>query len=231
MISNELIRRGASGDALAKEVLLRENQGMIYMVVNKFRHRGVETEDLFQIAAIGFLKAIERFDTTLGLQFSTYAIPVMIGEIKRYLRDNGPIKVSRRYRELAIKAEVLREKTLKETGKEPTICELAASLMVETEELAAALCAAKPPESLEGLQAVTENLPADNTSSGVDTRIIDRLSLIEQISTLPDREKKIILLRYIKELTQAQIASMLGISQVQVSRLEKKILAKLRTEL
>ena len=231
MISNELISRAAAGDATAKDTLLRENQGMIFMVVNKFRHRGVETEDLFQIAAMGFLKAINRFDTTLGLQFSTYAIPVMLGEIKRYLRDNGPIKVSRRYRELAIKAEGLREKLLKETGTEPTVHELSALLSVEAEELAAALCAAKPPESLEGLQAGAENVIADNTSAGAYAKIIEKLTLDKQLNMLTARERKIILLRYIKELTQAQIASMLGISQVQVSRLEKKILAKLRTEL
>ena len=131
MISNELIMRGAAGDMDAKNILLEENKGLIYMVVNKFRHRGTDMEDLFQIASLGFLKALERFDATLGLCFSTYAVPVMIGEIKRYLRDNGPIKVSRSYRTVSIRAEALREKIIKEKGAEPSVSELANQLGIE----------------------------------------------------------------------------------------------------
>lgn len=228
----DLINRCNKGDAYARELLIRENTGLIYMVVNRFKDRGAETDDLFQIASIGLLKAIENFDCNLGLQFSTYAVPMMMGEIRRHFRDTGPIKVSRSYKTLASKAATLREHLLKETGREPTVSEIAENLSVDTSELSCALSATRQPDSLDEVQgdtntALKDLIPAEDNEEGV----ITRLALKELIHTLPDREKKVILLRYIKEQTQAEIAKKLGISQVQVSRLEKKILEKLRSNL
>ncbi|MBE7022593.1 MAG: SigB/SigF/SigG family RNA polymerase sigma factor [Ruminococcaceae bacterium] len=231
MTAYELLKRAAAGDKEAKEQLVKENSGMIYLVVNRFRHRGAEPDDLFQVASIGFLKALERFDVSLGLQFSTYAIPVMMGEVKRYLRDNAPIKVSRSYKELSGKAALLREQLMQKSGQEPTLKELATALNVEPEELAAALCATRPPESLEELRAGSDISLLDTVATGEEMHILDQIAIRELIDSLPEREQKIILLRYIKELTQTQVASMLGISQVQVSRLEKKILQKLKIQL
>jgi len=210
---------------------LIHNKGLIYAVVNRFLHRGVEEDDLFQIASIGFLKAQERFDESLGLKFSTYAVPVMVGEIKRYLRDNGPVKVSRNYKTLAQKAIFLREQRIKETGIEPTVTELAGNLSITPEELTAALCAAQPPESLDKLYDSSQTALADTSSLETENNLVDRLALSVLIDALPEREKKLIYLRYIKELTQSQTAVFLGVSQVQISRMEKKILEKLRFQL
>ncbi len=210
---------------------LIHNKGLIYAIVNRFLHRGVEEDDLFQIASIGLLKAQERFDESLGLKFSTYAVPVMIGEIKRYLRDNGPVKVSRNYKILAQKATYLREQCIKETGIEPTITELSDRLSTCPEELATALCATQPPDSPDRLCDSSQTALTDTSSSETESNLINRLDLSVLIDALPEREKKLIYLRYIKELTQSQTAVFLGVSQVQISRMEKKILEKLRFQL
>ncbi len=228
----DLINRSTQGDTYAREQLIRENTGLIYMVVSRFKNRGTEAEDLFQIAAVGLLKAIEKFDSRLGLQFSTYAVPMMMGEIRRHLRDTGPMKVSRRYKTLASKATGVRERLIKENGAEPTISEIATQLSVDVAELSCALTATCVPDSLDEVRGETNTalkdlIPAEDS----EDRVITRLALKELIQALPDREKKVILLRYMKEQTQAQIAKKLGISQVQVSRLEKKILEKLRSQL
>ncbi len=232
MVTYDLIKQCATGDSVAKSKLVEENTGLIYMVVNRFRNRGTEPEDLFQIAAVGLLKAIDRFDPQLGMQFSTYAVPLMMGEIRRHLRDDGPIKVSRGYKMLASKAAALREHLLAEKGAEPSITEIATALSVDPAELSAALVAVRVPDSLdepygESARPLKEQIPSDSQ----EEKFINHMALKQLIQALPNREKKIILLRYMKEETQAQIAKKLGISQVQVSRIEKKILEKLRMEL
>ncbi len=232
MVTTDLIHRSALGDAASKEQIIRENTGLIYMVVNRFLNRGVETDDLFQLAALGLLKAIENFNSDLGLQFSTYAVPMMMGEIRRHLRDTGPIKVSRTYKMMAAKATALSEKLTKENGKEPTVSELAARLSLDPVELASAITATRTPDSLDAPAGDSNTSLKDLIPSKNDEdTFVTRLALAELIDALPPREKAIIMLRYSKEETQAQIAKRLGISQVQVSRLEKKILEKLRMQL
>lgn len=228
----DLIRRSTQGDISAKEQLIQENTGLIYMVVNRFKNRGAEADDLFQIAAIGLLKAIKNFDIRMGLQFSTYAVPMMMGEIRRHLRDSGPMKVSRSYKTLASKAASIREQLMKETGDEPALSEIATRLAVDPAELSCALTATRPPDSLDEVRGdanttLKDLIPTENS----EDNLVDRLALRELIGKLPNREKKILLLRYHREQTQSQVAKALGISQVQVSRLEKKILAKLKAEL
>ena len=228
----DLIRRSTQGDISAKEQLIQENTGLIYMVVNRFKNRGAEADDLFQIAAIGLLKAIKNFDIRMGLQFSTYAVPMMMGEIRRHLRDSGPMKVSRSYKTLASKAASIREQLMKETGDEPALSEIASRLAVDPAELSCALTATRPPDSLDEVRGDANNTLKDLIlTENSEDNLVDRLALRELIGKLPNREKKILLLRYHREQTQSQVAKALGISQVQVSRLEKKILAKLKAEL
>ena len=228
----DLIRRSTQGDISAKEQLIQENTGLIYMVVNRFKNRGAEADDLFQIAAIGLLKAIKNFDIRMGLQFSTYAVPMMMGEIRRHLRDSGPMKVSRSYKTLASKAASIREQLMKETGDEPALSEIATRLAVDPAELSCALTATRPPDSLDEVRGDANTTLKDLIlTENSEDNLVDRLALRELIGKLPNREKKILLLRYHREQTQSQVAKALGISQVQVSRLEKKILAKLKAEL
>lgn len=228
---NKLIMSGAAGDKEALEELFYANKGLIYLVVNRFKHNNEDAEDLFQIASIGFIKALKRYDPNLGHQFSTYAVPVMMGEIKRYLRDNGPVKVSRIYKETALKAEKLRMEMLQKNQNEPTLKELANAMSIAPEELATALSATKPPESLDKLCSNENFSLLDTLSEDKTYSITDKIALGELIQNLPDREQKIITLRYVKEFSQSKIAKSLGISQVQVSRIEKKILEKLRTQM
>ncbi len=231
MTVNELIAYGATDDPKALEELFCANKGLIYLVVNRFKTSDAEVDDLFQIASIGFIKALKRYNPNLGHQFSTYAVPVMMGEIRRYLRDNGPVKVSRVYKETAIKAERLRMQMLQSNQKEPTLKELAKAMAIEPEELATALSTTKPPESLDKLIGDEHFTLLDTVSEEKVYSITDKLALAEVIKNLTAREQKIIALRYVKEFSQAKIAKNLGISQVQVSRIEKKILEKLRTQM
>ncbi|MBQ9915117.1 MAG: sigma-70 family RNA polymerase sigma factor [Clostridia bacterium] len=232
MDTYNLMTAAAKGDNSAKEQLLTENSGLIYMVVGRFSSRGLEKDDLYQLAACGFLKAIDQFRPELGLQFSTYAVPMMMGEIRRFLRDNGPIKVSRSYKTLAYQAAVIHDKLMLQNGKEPSVSEIASALSVEPAELSAALSATRAPESLEKPQGESElSLKNLVPSPGYEDKLLTKISLAEQINALPQRERTIILLRYYKEETQSQVAKRLGISQVQVSRIEKKILEKLRKAL
>ncbi len=232
MHTYELIKAGAKGDDSAVEQLILENNGLIFMVVKRFYGRGLDREDLYQLAVIGFLKAMQKFDTNLGVQFSTYAVPMMMGEIRRYFRDNGPIKVSRSQKTLATKAAAIRERLLSTTGREPSVSQIAAELLVDVAELSAALAASCAPESLEKPYGENE-LKLGNLIPAPDSeeKIVENISLRTILHALPPREKTIILLRYYKGETQAKVADFLGISQVQVSRLEKKILEKMRKEM
>ena len=189
----DLIQRSKKGDQKAREQLVQDNTGLIYAVIKRFYDRGIEQEDLFQIAAVGFLKAIDNFNPELGLKLSTYAVPTMMGEIRRYLRDNGPIKVSRSLKALAAKAAQVRESLLLETGVEPSVSSIAEFLSVEPSELSAALAASKAPDSLDEPRGengllLKEIIPAPCR----EETIVNNLTLCQLIKSLPDREKKIL---------------------------------------
>lgn len=228
-----LIKKAKEGDKEAEEKLVNSNIGLVWSVARKFNNRGYELEDIFQIGCIGILKAIKNFDESFNVKFSTYAVPLIMGEIKRFLRDDGIIKVSRHLKEIAQKASVVKEVIEKELGREAKLSEIAQKLMVTKEELAIALEANLAPESL--YKQINENdkspgflidkvlIKKDN-----EEEILDKISLNQAIFSLEDREKKIIVLRYYRGKTQSEIAKMIGISQVQVSRLEKKILCKIK---
>jgi len=231
----ELIQKAQNGDSEAQNILVQENIGLVWSIVKRFKGREAETEDLFQIGCIGLIKAIKKFDSGFDVRFSTYAVPMILGEIKRFLRDDGTVKVSRALKELGQKARALTESIEKQTGQSPTVHELAEKLDVEPEELVQALEAGYQPESL--YQTVGDN--ENNTVYLIDrissqesmneSHILERLSLNKALQNLDKRSREIIYLRYFKEETQQMVADRMGISQVQVSRLEKKIMKELRS--
>lgn len=228
-----LILRSQEGDKEARETLIEENMGLIHHVVKRFLGRGVEAEDLFQIGAIGLVKAVDRFDLSFGVRFSTYAVPMIAGEIKRFLRDDSMIKVSRSLKELAGKAARLREQLVMERGEEPGVEELAKRLGVEPEELMQAMDSSTEVESLQRIiyQGDGEGLSLmDKVEHGRDEQetLLRRLLLEQLLDTLEPRERQLIVLRFFYDQTQIQVARQLGMSQVQISRLEKKILAALK---
>jgi RNA polymerase sporulation-specific sigma factor len=233
----QLIRMAKSGDKSAQTILVENNIGLVWSIVRRFQNRGHETEDLFQIGSIGLIKAINKFDTSFDVKFSTYAVPMIIGEIKRFLRDDGIIKVSRSLKETSNKARITKEVMTRELGREPTIGEMAQRLDLSIEELVMAVEASYSPESLYNPVNDGDNSPLllidklNDECNEDETDIIDKIALKQVLDTLKPREKQIIILRYFKEKTQVQIANMLGISQVQVSRIEKKILEDMRTRI
>ena len=224
----EWIRLAQAGDAAAKDNLLQENSGLIWSVVGRFRGRG-EPEDLYQIGAIGLLKCIEKFDFSYDVKFSTYAVPMILGEIKRFLRDDGTVKVSR-----SLRAKRLQEAAMQEESRELSLQELAERLEVEKEELVLALESTKDVESLyasvdgnEGTLQLIDKL-TDNTEN---EKVMERLSLMEALEHLDAKQRQIIILRYFQDRTQADVARCIGISRVQVSRIEKRVLSELRRHL
>lgn len=228
-----LIEKSHQGDEEARAQLVQENAGLVWCVVKRFLHRGAEAEDLFQIGNIGLLKAIDKFDPSYEVKFSTYAVPMISGEIKRFLRDDGMIKVSRSLKELAYKSCACRERLQEAWGREPTITEIASELKVETEELLMAMDASSEIESLhkpiyqkEGQELrLMDKLPEQEEQ---EDRILDHMLLQELLTYLDKEERRLIYLRYFANQTQSQVGKELGISQVQVSRMEKKILKNLR---
>lgn len=228
-----LIEKSHQGDEEARAQLVQENAGLVWCVVKRFLHRGAEAEDLFQIGNIGLLKAIDKFDMSYEVKFSTYAVPMISGEIKRFLRDDGMIKVSRSLKELAYKSCACRERLQEAWGREPTITEIASELKVETEELLMAMDASSEIESLhkpiyqkEGQELrLMDKLPEQEEQ---EDRILDHMLLQELLTYLDKEERRLIYLRYFANQTQSQVGKELGISQVQVSRMEKKILKNLR---
>ena len=231
--TEELIRRSQEGDKEARETLIEENMGLIHHVVKRFLGRGVEAEDLFQIGAIGLVKAVDRFDLSFDVRFSTYAVPMIAGEIKRFLRDDSMIKISRSLKELAIRAARLREELLMERGEEPGVEELAERLGVEPEELVQAMDGSAEVESLQKIvyQGDGEGLSLmDKVDQGKDEEetLLRQLLLEQLLSSLEPKERRLIVLRFFHDRTQTQVAEELGMSQVQVSRLEKKILQALK---
>lgn len=231
-----LLARAREGDKCAQSAIAEENMGLVRSVVKRFENRGHDCEDLFQIGCIGLIKAIKNFDSEYGVKFSTYAVPMIMGEIKRFIRDDGIIKVSRSLKELAINAMRLREQLEKEHGAEPTVRELALQLGVSPEELATALEAGVKPESIYSTRddgGKEMRAPVERLESGENSEndIVNRLLVRGLLDGLEVRERTIIVMRYFKGKTQAQIAEMLGISQVQVSRIEKKVLGLMRESL
>lgn len=229
----ELLKAAKNGDISAQNAIVEENMGLVRSMVKRFLNRGHEPEDLFQIGCIGLIKAIQKFDLSFNVKFSTYAVPMIMGEIKRFIRDDGIIKVSRSLKELAIKAMSLQETIIKECDREPTVKELAQRLGVSPEELATAMEAGIKPESLYATTAddgKEGKALIDKIESKIDHEgeIVDRLLVRQLLETLDERAQKIIILRYFKQKTQSCIAEMLGISQVQVSRIEKKVLEAMR---
>lgn len=232
----EYIRRAHQGDKEARDALVTENMGLIWSIVRRFSGRGYEPEDLFQIGSIGLIKAIDHFDLGKEVKLSTYAVPMITGEIRRFLRDDGMIKVSRPLKELSIKAKTAREKLQYTLGREPTIEEVAGEIGASREEVAASIEAGAEVESIyrpinredEGNGCLMEQIPVEDLEG---ERLLDRMVLAELIRSLNETERRIIIGRYFENKTQTAIAKELDISQVQVSRLEKKILLQLRQKL
>lgn len=231
--TKELILQARAGDRQAKEMLLEENAGLVWSVARRFQGRGTELEDLFQIGSIGLLKCIEKFDFSFEVKFSTYAVPMIIGEIRRFLRDDGAIKVSRSLKELAARAKRMQEKLQQESGGEVTLQELADALDVGVEQLIPALEARKEVESLNAPASQQEDFQIQDKLAAKEEgeRVIERLCLMEALDSLDAKERQMIMLRYFEDRTQTEVAKRMGISQVQVSRIEKKVLERMRKRL
>lgn len=229
-----LIGRAHQGDKEARDTLFEENTGLIYSVARRFLGRGVEMEDLFQIGSIGLLKAVDKFDPAFEVKFSTYAIPMILGELKRFFRDDGMIKVSRSIKENQHRVYLAREKIEKELGREPSLKEIAEMLEMPPEEVAMTMDSAAEVESLyrtvyqsEGTDiSLIDKIPEKENA---EEHLLNRIFLEEILGKLESSDRKLLYMRYFQDQTQTQIAEQLGISQVQVSRMEKRILKKLRS--
>lgn len=227
--TEELISNARNGSVQAFEQLIEENAGLIWSVARRFIGRGVETDDLYQLGCVGFLKAVEGFDLEFGTQFSTYAVPKIAGEIRRFLRDDGTVKVSRTLKEQAVTIKSMRNKLTGILGREPTIQEISNQTGLSPEEIALAETATAATESIQqeaGEEGFTlENILTDTES---EERMVEKIALHQAVDGLPEREQVVIRLRYYHGLTQQRAAKVMAISQVQVSRIEKKALEKLR---
>ena len=225
----ELIARSQSGDKEAAERLVSENSGLIWSVARRFIGRGTEAEDLYQLGCLGFLKAVEGFDLEYGTQFSTYAVPKIAGEIRRFLRDDGAVKVSRSIKEQASAIKTVRNLLIVQLGREPTVQEISERTGFTPEEIAVAETATAATESIQK-QTGEDGFSLESvlTDTESEERMVERISLRQAVERLPERERMVIHLRYFHGLTQDRVAKVLSVSQVQVSRIEKKSLASLR---
>ena len=227
--TEELIAKCQAGDSEAKEELIVENSGLIWSVAKRFLGRGTEADDVYQLACLGFLKAVDGFDLEYGTQFSTYAVPKISGEIRRFLRDDGAVKVSRSIKEQAATIKGARNRLTVSLGREPTVSEIAEQTGFSLEEIAMAESATASVESIHqvtGDEGFTlESVLSDTQSEEV---LLEQLALHQAIEKLPEREAMVIKLRYFHGLTQQRVSKVLGVSQVQVSRIEKRVLEKLR---
>ncbi len=227
--TEELIRLAQKGDRGACEQLINENSGLIWSVARRFIGRGAETDDLYQLGCLGFLKAVEGFDLEFGTQFSTYAVPKISGEIRRFLRDDGTLKVSRSLKEQAASIRSVRSKLTTLLGREPTIQELSDQTGFSPEEIAMAETATAATESIHQETGedgfCLENVLTDTES---EEQMVEKIALRQAVEKLPEREKLVIQLRYYHSLTQQRVAKVMNVSQVQVSRIEKKALEKIR---
>ena len=229
------IKLAQENDEEAMELLIKNNSGLIWNIVKRFIGRGYETEDLYQIGCIGLIKAIKRFDLTLDMQLSTYAVPYIMGEIKRFIRDDGIIKVSRQTKELAIKIKQIQSDYINKMGEEITLTKISEILKVSKEEIAAAIESNNTVDSIYSVesQETDERMLIEKIKDEKDEykNLVDRITVNELINILDEKEKKVVILRFYKEQTQAQVGKILGITQVQVSRIEKKVLEKMRLKL
>lgn len=225
-----LLVKSQKGDKLARDTLVERNVRLVWSVIQRFMHRGYDADDLFQIGCIGLMKAIDKFDLSYDVKFSTYAVPMIIGEVQRFLRDDGTVKVSRSLKELANKIRIKKEQLSKEWNRSPTMDEIALALDISKEEIAEAQEAVRMPQSIH--ETVYENggeaITLMDQLAEEEQEPIEKIAIMQAIDRLDKREQLIILLRYFQDQTQAEVAKRLGISQVQVSRLEKKILKMMR---
>ena len=224
----ELLRSAQEGDREACEQAVIENNGLIWSVVRRYFGRGVEADDLYQLGCLGFLKAVQGFDFEYGTCFSTYAVPKIAGEIRRFLRDDGSVKVSRSIREQAQMLYTIRERLRQGSGREPLLSELSDATGLTPEEIAQIDLATQVPESLQRETADGLTLEGTLGTDAPEEAMVERIALRQAIDALPEKERMTILLRYFKALTQEQTARILGVSQVQVSRLERRGLQRLR---
>lgn len=228
-----LIKLAQSGDKSALESLTLQNRGLIWSAARKFTGRGVDADDLFQIGAIGLIKAINKFDTSYDVEFSTYAVPMILGEIRRFLRDDGIIKVSRSLKETATMARNAAEKIYAQKGSEATISEIAEMINCNISDIALSLEATQPTESIYRTVHDGENNPVllidkIHGNENDEDALLTSVALKQAIKNLPSKERQILMLRYYKEKTQSEVAKIMGVSQVQISRIEKKLLGTLR---
>ncbi len=231
-----LIEMAHKGDKAARDKVLLENSGLIWSIVRRFLNRGYESEDLFQIGCIGMLKAIDRFDVNFKVAFSTYAVPLIAGEIRRFLRDDGIIKISRTIKENQLKIYLETEKFRKDNNREPTVEELSKACDLTCEEIITALDASREVESIykeidtgdNKKQTILEKIEDESSH---EVMVINRIMVKQLLETLEDTDRKIIILRYFQNKTQSEIANIVGMTQVQVSRTEKKILEKLKKQI
>ena len=228
----ENIIKAKEGNQEAMTKLIENNSGLIWSIVRRFKDRGYELEDLYQIGSLGFIKSIRRFDTNFEVQLSTYAVPYILGEIKRFIRDDGPIKVSRSTKELCVKIREIQKEYLNKKGVEIKLDEISKILKISKEEIAVALDSMNCVDSIYDVNYKDENegnildkIPANDDN---EKNLVDKIVLKDAINKLNERDKKIILLRYFRGNTQCQVAKTLGISQVQVSRIEKKVLSDMK---
>ena len=225
----ELLRRAKAGDRDAGEALVVGNSGLIWSIARRYFGRGVDPEDLFQLGCLGFLKAVEGFDLDFGTQFSTYAVPKIAGEIRRFLRDDGTVKVSRSLKERAMMIRVTRQKLTNRLGREPTLSELSVETGLQPEEIATAETATGTAESIQKRSGEDGFALEDVLTEGeMEEKIVERIALREAITSLSEREQMVIKLRFFHGLTQDKTAKILGVSQVQISLIEKKALENLR---
>jgi len=229
------IIKAQNGNEDIMEQLIEKNKGLIWSIIRRFKDRGVETDDLYQIGVLGFIKSIKKFDTTFDVKLSTYAVPYIMGEVKRHIRDDGPIKISRSIKDLGKKVMEIQREHLRKTGQDISIVEVAKKLRVSKEEIAFALDSFNPVESIYNSTTDQEDGPTliDTISSNIDeqSEIVNKLSLEQLIENLNGEEKQIIMLRYYKGMTQSEVAKILKTSQVQISRIEKRILEKMKVKL
>lgn len=229
----ECLHAAKEGDTEARERLINCNLKLIFNLVQRFAHRGYELEDLFQIGTIGLIKAIDKFDFTYGVKFSTYAVPMIIGEIRRFLRDDHPVKVPRSYKELVYKVNRARDELSATLGREATIGEIASSIGVDRDEIVAALEAIQSPTSIYDTLYQDDSDPIyvlDQLSEekNLEPSWFEKIALNEVLDKLPEREKRVLLMRFFEDKTQSQIASLLNLSQVQISRIERAALLRIR---
>ncbi len=227
------IAQSQQGSQEARDVLVEKNMRLVWSVVQRFLNRGYDPDDLFQIGCIGLLKSVDKFDLSYDVKFSTYAVPMIIGEIQRFIRDDGSVKVSRSLKETGNKIRKKKDELTKSLGRSPTVTELSQALEISAEEVVHAQEASKSPHSIH--ETVYENdgdpITLLDQIADQDTKWFDKIALQEAIRALDERERLIIYLRYYKDQTQSDVANRLGISQVQVSRIEKKILKYIKDQL